>query len=86
MELSGIQSFLEEYRKRLFRADDHRRQILRIINETAGVSLGEKDIELKKQEILLHVDSVLRNEIFLFREKILGRLKEEGVIGVYDIH
>ena len=86
MELSGIQGFLEEYRKRLFKADGNRQHILSIIKEVSAVSINENEIEIKKNEILLTVDSVSKNQIFLYKEKILRELQEKGVTDIYDIH
>ncbi len=85
MQLSGIQGFLEEYRKRLFQADGARHHILEIINKTSGVTILEKEIEIKKNEIILSTDLVAKNQIFLYKEKILKQLVDSGVKDIYDI-
>ncbi len=86
MQLSGIQSFLEEYRKRLFQADDTRQRILEIIRDISGVTIEEKEIEIKKNEIVLSIDSVSKNQIFLYKEKILKKFLDNGVKDIYDVH
>ena len=85
MRLSGIQDFLEEYRKRLFKAEDERSNILRIIYQVSGVELKEEDIEIRKNEIILRTDAVMKNQTFLYKEKILKELKNSGV-NFFDIH
>lgn len=85
MRLSGIQDFLEEYRKRLFKAEDERSNILRIIYQVSGVELKEEDIEIRKNEIILRTDAVMKNQTFLYKERILKELKNSGV-NFFDIH
>ena len=85
MKLLGIQDFLEEYRKRLFKAEDERSNILRIIYQVCGAELKEEDIEIRKNEIILVTDAVMKNQIFLYKEKILKELKNSGA-NFFDIH
>ena len=75
MQLSSIQGFLEEYRKRLFQADDTRQQILGIIYETSGVLINEKELEIKKNKLILRTDLVVKNQIFLYAIDLLYRNK-----------
>lgn len=85
MQLSGIQGFLEEYRKRLFQADGARQRILEIIGDISGVVVEEKEIEIRKNEIVLSTDSVAKHQIFLYKEKILKKFIDSGVKDIYDI-
>ena len=86
MELSGIENFLEAYRKRLFKAEDARQAIIQLIKKVSGVELAEKEIEIKKGTIVLHANTVIKNQIFLYKEKILDEFKKSGVADIYDIY
>ena len=86
MQLSGIKGLLEEYRKRLFQADDARQHVLKIIRDISGVTIEEKEMEIKKNEIVLTTDRVAKHQIFLYKEKILKKFLDSGVKDIYDIH
>ena len=77
---------LEEYRKRLLQADDARQHVLKIIRDISGVTIEEKEMEIKKNEIVLTTDMVAKHQIFLYKEKILKKFLDSGVKDIYDIH
>ena len=85
MELSSIKVFLEKYRKKLSVAEASRSELLQIILKISGVSLSEKEIVLKRGRIILHSDSITKNQIFIFKEKIIEEIKKQGIAHIYEI-
>ena len=79
MELNNIQQFLEKYRKRLFGEEEKRHAVLAAIKEGSRVVLSEKELAFKNGTIHLHTDPVIKNEIFLHKERILLLCKERNL-------
>ena len=76
MELSGIQKFLEGYRKRLNLADDDRAETVAVIARVSGVTLAVGDITINKGVLSVRADSVTRNQLFLYKTKLLEEFKK----------
>ena len=76
MELSGIQNFLEAYRKRLNLADDDRAETVAVIARVSGVTLAVGDITINKGVLRVRADSVTRNQLFLYKTKLLEEFKK----------
>lgn len=84
MELSGIQHFLEAYRKRLNLAQDDREEILAVITRVSGVTLTAGDITINKGVLSVKADSVTRNQLFMYKTKLLEEFKKNSQ-SVFDI-
>lgn len=85
MSFERIESFLQEYRKRLFAQEDKRALLRKIIKEMSGVDVPEENFKLKKGEVFIKGNPMVKNEIFLYKEKILERFKSQGEKGISDI-
>lgn len=85
MELSGIQGFLEAYRKRLNLQQDDRTALVAAIISASGVQITEKDMTINKGVITLKTDAVTRNHIFLYKTKILEEIKKSSPKPIFDI-
>jgi hypothetical protein len=85
MELSGIQKFLEAYRKRLNLADDDRTETIAVIARVSGVTLTVGDIAVNKGVLSVRADSVTRNQLFLYKTKLLEEFKKVGK-PIFDIY
>ena len=86
MQLSNIQQFLEVYRKRLFKAEDERNTIINSIKNISGVTLLESQIIIKKGILSIHADSITRNQLFLYKTKIIEELKKGEGIKIFNIY
>lgn len=84
MELSGIQKFLEGYRKRLNLAEDDRAGTIALITRVSGVTLAVSDITINKGVLRVRADSVTRNQLFLYKTKLLEEFKK-GSKPIFDI-
>ena len=85
MQLSGIGQYLEIYRKKLFAALDERKSITDVIAQVSGVVLQESDITLRRGVISIQTDSITRNQLFLYKTKILEEIKKSTKKDVFDI-
>lgn len=85
MSFERIEGFLLEYRKKLFAQEDKRVLLREVIKEISGVSISEEHFTLKKGEIFIKANPAVKNEIFLYKEKILEEFKMRGEKGISDI-
>ena len=85
MQLSNIKEFLEVYRKKLSHEDDKRTSIRMIIKEVSGITINEKDMSISRGLITIKAGHVVKNEIFLYKEKILAGVHASGRTDVFDI-
>ncbi len=84
MELSGIKDFLDAYRKRLNLADDDRTETIALIARVTGVTLMVSDITVNRGVLSVRADSVTRNQLFLYKTKLLEEFKKSGK-PIFDI-
>jgi hypothetical protein len=85
MELTGITKFLEKYKKQLLGDDERKETFCMIVNKISGIVLQTSDIEFKGHVVTIRTNPVVKNELFLFKEKILIAMKESGLFFT-DIH
>ena len=85
MQLSNIQQFLEVYRQKLFAVEGERSDIIDTIKKISGVTLLDKELQVKKGTLHIHSDSITRNQIYLYRSKILEEFKKAKVVKIFDI-
>ena len=85
MELTGIQGFLEAYRKRLNLQQDDREAIVAAIIRASGVMLTVGALTINKGVITVKTDAVTRNQLFLYKTKILEEIKRSSQKPIFDI-
>ena len=85
MQLSGIGEYLLKYRKTIAREEDKRSQIVEVIKNATRVSLEEKAISIKKGVLSIDAHTVVKNEIFMHKQKILSDLKNIDDCAIFDI-
>ena len=86
MQLSSIKQFLDVYRKSLDTEDSKKEKIQQIFKDELGIFIDKKSLIIKKGILHTNVNTIMRNEIFLRKEKIILRLKEDKQLGVYDVY
>ena len=80
MDFNHIDSFLEKFKKILNQTSFNKETILLIISKEIKHEIKNEDIKIKNTTIILsNMSPVLKNEIFLHKEKILKLLKESGL-------
>lgn len=85
MELSGIGDYLEIYRKRLFSAEDQKNVIIQAIQRVSGVIINEDDVVIKKSVVIIKTDSVTRNQLFIYKQKILEEIQKTSSRFISDV-
>lgn len=85
MQLSNIQQYLEVYRKKLFAAEGERSDIIDLIKKISGVTLLDKELFIKKGTLFIQSDSITRNQIYLYRSKLLEEFKKTPTSKIFDI-
>ena len=85
MSFERIESFLTEYRKRLFTQEDKRALLRKIIKEVSGIDVPEENFSLKRGEVLIKGNPAVKNEIFMYKEKILEQFRSQGEQNISNI-
>jgi hypothetical protein len=89
MQLSNIKQFLDVYRKSLDSEDEKKEHIQRIIQEETQIIVNTKMIILKKGVLEIKANTIIKNELFFYKEKIISRFKKEAekntLLSIHDI-
>lgn len=85
MELSGINGLLDLYRKRLFKAEDERKALIETIKNISGIDLPEAAFTFKNKTAFIKTDPVTRNQLFIYKEKILQEIAKTAPNTIFDI-
>ncbi len=85
MEFADINKLLDVYRKRLLKGEDDRRIIIESIQQVTGITLLEKEIVIKNTLLVIKSDGVVRNELFIYKEKIIEIINTRSVKKITDI-
>jgi hypothetical protein len=85
MQLSSIKEFLEVYRTRLLKEDDKRLEVTEIIKKITGVTVPLSDMKIARGVVVIKTNPIVKNEIFLYKEKILEELKSKNRNDIFDI-
>jgi hypothetical protein len=85
MDFNHIDQFLEKFKKILSQTSFQKESILSIISEEINFELKPENIKIKNNIVLLiGISPLIKNEIFIHKEKSLQRLKDLG-INISDI-
>lgn len=80
MDFNHIDLFLEKFKKILNQTSFQKETILSVISKEIKYEIKPEDVKIKNTTILLsNMSPVLKNEIFLHKEKILKQFKELGL-------
>lgn len=85
MQLSSIKQFLEVYRKSLDTEDSKKERIQQIFKEELGITIDKKAFVVKKGVLHITANTIIKNEIFLRKGKIVSLLAVDKQLAIYDI-
>ncbi len=85
MEFADISKLLDVYRKRLLKGEDDRRIIIESIQQVTGITLFEKEIIIKNTLLVIKSDGVVRNELFIYKQKIIETVNTRALKKITDI-
>ncbi len=80
MDFNHIDLYLEKFKKILSQTSFQKETILSVISEEIKFELKLENLKIKNNIVILSgVSPIVKNEIFLHKEKIFKRLKDVGV-------
>ncbi len=85
MELAHIKGLLERYKKLVFRDEERRREVCAIILSVSGIIITESEMNITKGTLRITGNSVEKNELFLYKERILEELHKKKLTDITDI-
>jgi len=86
MQLSSIKSFLEKYSARLDTEDEKKEKIIQIFLTVARVQITPQMIVVENGILKINTSSVVKNELFIYKEKLLSALHESGRTDIFEIN
>jgi hypothetical protein len=80
MDFNHIDLYLEKFKKILSQTSFQKETILSVISEEIKFELKSENLKIKNNIVILSgVSPIVKNEIFLHKEKIFKRLNDVGV-------
>lgn len=79
MDFNHIKNYLEKFKIILKEKDENINSIIDIINSHINFKLNKKDFFIKNNILFIKSSSIIKNEIFLKKEKILNSFKERSI-------
>lgn len=85
MEFTGIEQLLSKYRRYFVDKDEEYKKICVIIEQVSHIHLVEHELAVFKGGLFITGNSVLKNELFLFKDKIIAELHKNGLTGINEL-
>ena len=83
--MKGISEYLQKYRLKLHGAEDKRKEVIEVISRICGITITEQMITINKGVVLIKGNTMIKNELFMRKEKILEEFIAIGRKDLYDI-
>ncbi len=81
----NIASYLEKFKNFGQGEKLLKKVIIDSINEIVGVEIQPKDISLKNGEVIFKVSPAIKNAIYIKKDKVLAKIKENNSTIVNDL-
>lgn len=85
MPFERIQDFLSKYQRYFSDKDKEQEKIRAAIARVSGIQLSRQELSIFRGVIVVTGSSVLKNELFLFKEQIIRDLHENGLTQINEI-
>jgi hypothetical protein len=73
--MNNLGDYLNKFKKVFQNAQFQKDAVRSVIRNIVKIELGEKDFDVKNYTVTLNVSPVIKNEIFMRKQKILEALK-----------
>lgn len=83
MEENHIKNLFTGFYKKIFSAEQKKKDCISIIEKHTGVVLPSQAIFFKENTIVIKTKPIYKNEIFLKKVFILNELKENRLLSIY---
>ncbi|HXK37769.1 MAG TPA: hypothetical protein VJ579_01760 [Candidatus Paceibacterota bacterium] len=74
--INHFEGLLAKYKEKLDTLDNNRRDITQVIKEITGVTITEKEFEVRDHTLFLHIHSAKRQVIYFKKEELLLALQQ----------
>lgn len=74
MDYNHITSFLEKFKKALFRNEEYYEVVVQTIEKHISISINSKSIKIKGSVIYIQGSPILKNEVLIHKTGILNDL------------
>lgn len=71
-----IKDLLSRFNNVLLSEEVKKNSIINILQQTIGIQIDSKDVQIKNNTIFLNIKPIYKNEIFLKKDEIFTKLKE----------
>ena len=75
----NINNFLEKFVRIQNKNKDVKEFVLKTIKDISGVSIDSKNLDINDQKFYINCSPLVRNQIFLFKNKIILELKKNKI-------
>ena len=86
MSMIDISTLLGRYKDILDGDDEKRKRCISVINEITGLTLDPNNITFKKNAIVLRGNTVIKNELFMHKNRIVEALHKQGMGDIFEIN
>lgn len=85
MSFARIQDFLPRYQRYFSDKEEEREKICGVIAKISGIHISPHEFTVARGELSITGNTVLKNELFLFKEQIIEELHKNGLTGINGI-
>jgi len=81
----NISSYLEKISKNIHSVELNNKQIVDILEKNTGIKIDDNNIEIKDYTIFIKVSPMVKNKIFIFKERILDEINNSTKTKITNI-
>lgn len=82
----NIEKYLQRFSKNLSLIGEDKEKIIEVINKYTKINIKTSDVEIKDYKIKINTSTVGKNQIFLFKNKIIDEINSTLNVKVVDIN
>jgi hypothetical protein len=74
--INHFEGLLAKYKEKLDQIDSDRKSIIEVIKEITGLSVHEKEFEIRNHILYLHIHSAKRQIVYFKKDELLAALQQ----------
>lgn len=83
--INHFEGLLAKYKDKLDTLDNDRKEIIRVFKEVAGITISEKEFEVRDHTLFLHIHSAKRQVVYFKKTELLIALQQLSQKTIMDI-
>ncbi len=80
-----ISTLLGRYKDILVGDDEKKKRCSALIQESSGLHIDVKDISFKKNTVVIRANTVVKNELFMHKTRIISAFQSHGFADIFEI-